>query len=216
LIVTKYIFDRYTGEDEGFMTRIRTKLVCGEALSAWALKLGLQKFLMMNSKALQRQWNLNPSKLEDASEALVGALFEDCGISACRNFIYNLLKRVDFVEVERDTNWKESLMRHLQGMYANMCSNNIGQDMFTPMYAVEDFGGDGNDVKQFRVSVSIGGRVFGRGIDRKKKAAEQMAAHLALVQITESGRLPLYSNKSTLRIPNLGMGHPNVTLTCAP
>lgn len=209
LVVTKYIYDRYPSCDEGFITRIRTKLVCGTALSAWALQLGLQNHIMMNRKAMDQEWYLNPSKLEDTFEAFLGALFVDQGIAACRDFVYPMLDQKDFDEVEKDCNFKDVLMRHMQAVWSNaIASNDINraQADFMPQYSVIAACGP-DHMRVFHVNVSIGGVFMGTGSDLKKKAAEQEAARQALIRITNHGTLPVFSNKQTMYLPDIGQDY---------
>jgi ribonuclease-3 len=206
LVVTKYIYDKYPTCDEGFITRIRTKLVCGTSLSAWALALGLQRHLMMNKKALDQEWNLNPSKLEDTFEALLGALFVDKGIAACRDFIYPLLDAMDFDEVEKDLNYKDVLMRHMQAVWSNtIAADGISrpQSEFMPLYTVAAANGPDHQ-RIFHVNVSIGGVFMGMGSDTKKRFAEQESARMALIHITRNGTLPVFSSKQSMYLPHIG------------
>ena len=206
LVVTKYIYDKYPTCDEGFITRIRTKLVCGTSLSAWALALGLQHHIMMNRKAMDQEWNLNPSKLEDTFEALLGALFVDKGIAACRDFIYPLLDAMDFEEVEKDLNYKDVLMRHCQALWSNAIAAdgiNRAQADFMPQYKVAAAHGPDHQ-RIFHVLVSIGGVYMGMGRDTKKKLAEQESARMALIKITNNGTLPVFSSKQSMYLPHIG------------
>ena len=69
-IITKFLFDRYEERQEGFLTKARTKLVRSETLAAIALKLGLNKLVLMDERVpemdgiiTQRSWktSLKPS-----------------------------------------------------------------------------------------------------------------------------------------------------------
>lgn len=78
LSVADYLYHRYPGEDEGFMTRLRTRIVCGSRLGEFAEKLGLQHFAVI-SRYVEAINNgrKNYKVLEDIFEAFVGAMFED-------------------------------------------------------------------------------------------------------------------------------------------
>ena len=78
LSVADYLYHRYPDEDEGFMTRLRTRIVCGSRLGEFAEKLGLQHFAVI-SRYVEAINNgrKNYKVLEDIFEAFVGAMFED-------------------------------------------------------------------------------------------------------------------------------------------
>ena len=88
LIVTKYLYEKYPNENEGFLTRIRTKLVSGKALSKIAFQLSFHEFIVMNEKGMKNEWNKNPRLLEDALEAFIGSIYLDMGLEVASTFIY--------------------------------------------------------------------------------------------------------------------------------
>ena len=67
-IIAKYLYDNYPDENEGFMTKLMTRLVSGKCLSQIAKNMGLQHHIRMNEKALRQTWNENARILEDALE----------------------------------------------------------------------------------------------------------------------------------------------------
>lgn len=77
-VVAKYLFERYPDQDEGFMTRIRTKLVNGQTLANFAIILGLPEFLVISRHVEERCNGRNNFRiLEDAFESFIGSLFLD-------------------------------------------------------------------------------------------------------------------------------------------
>ena len=77
-VVAKYLFERYPDQDEGFMTRIRTKLVNGQTLGNFAELIGLPEFLLISRHVEERCKGRESYRiLEDAFESFVGALFLD-------------------------------------------------------------------------------------------------------------------------------------------
>jgi ribonuclease-3 len=90
-VITKFLYDKFEERQEGFLTKARTKLVRGETLARIASKLNLYKWIQMDEKGMRNEWNKNPKILEDAFEALVGAIYMDLGLlHAKRVFIENL------------------------------------------------------------------------------------------------------------------------------
>lgn len=191
LIVTDLLYRMYPREDEGFLTRVRTKLVRGKSLCEWAKVHEMDKLLLMNSKALDQSWNTNTKKLEDTFEAVVGALYVDMGIGACRSFLENIIeKTTNFDEAIQDDNYKDMLMRKMQTVHSEMVAANMqcsqyGVDIM-PQYTVVDTSGEDHR-KVFHVQVAIEGKVLGYGSAMQKRQAEQMAAKEALGAIGYAG-----------------------------
>jgi ribonuclease-3 len=168
-VVTRYLFERYPRSSEGFLTRIRTKLVSGMTLCTLASKLGLQDLVVMNDRANRLGWRNNDRIKEDIFEAIVGALYLDQGIPTCRRWIVQLLEtHVDWDHLLEDTNFKDILMRTCQ---AN------GWEL--PEYRMEQASGPEHQ-RQFTVAVWVRGARVSEGADCSKKRAEQHAARLAL------------------------------------
>jgi len=90
-VIAKYLFDRFSSEDEGFLTRMRTKLVNGEALGNFACKIGLNPFLLLSRHVEERCNGRNNYRiLEDAFESFIGAIFLDSNNVDLNEFYQNL------------------------------------------------------------------------------------------------------------------------------
>jgi ribonuclease-3 len=171
-VVAKYLYDKYPQADEGFLTRVRTKLVSGKCLSDLSYKLGLHRFVIMNQKAMRKGWNTNPRILEDVFESLVACLYLDLGLATAKGWLLSVLERyVDFRDIVRDTNYKDILIRHAQACGAPLPEFRVLNDpqvTKTPL---------------FDVVVVVHGMPCGRGSDTCKKGAEQLAAYRALLAL---------------------------------
>lgn len=186
-IVTDMLYKRFPHQDEGFLTRVRTKLVRGSSLHDWAVKHNLEELILMNSKALEQNWNTNAKKLEDTFEAIVGALYLDIGMSGCKAFLLRIINDVvDFDEAVKDNNYKDILMRRMQMVHSEMVNSNINKTQYgtdiMPQYSVIDTFGEDHQ-KIFKVAVSIDGKVLGTGQATQKRQAEQHAAYQALCEM---------------------------------
>ena len=93
-VVANYLFERFPQEDEGFMTRIRTKLVNGQTLGMFARNIGLTEFLLI-SRHVEERCNGRESYriLEDAFESFIGAIFLDCNEIDLNGYYNNLYKK---------------------------------------------------------------------------------------------------------------------------
>ena len=116
-VITKFLFDRHESKQEGFLTKARTKLVRCETLAKIALKLGLNKLVIMDEKGMRNEWNNNPKILEDVFEALIGAIYMDIGLIHAKTFILRIYQDPCFVDMNSimvDDNYKDHLMRYCQ------------------------------------------------------------------------------------------------------
>jgi ribonuclease III len=168
-VVAKFLFDRFPEADEGFLTRVRTKLVSGKFLAELSARLGLQHLITMNRKAIQQGWFNNPRIMEDVFESLVGCIYLDLGLMPARNFLLAVIEQYSrFDDVLKDTNYKDALMRYAQA-----------NGMPLPEYRVLN---DPQLTRQplFTVVAVLNGTAFGSGTDGSKKGAEQRAAEESL------------------------------------
>ena len=162
-VITKFLFDRYEKEQEGFLTKARTKLVRGEMLAQIALKLGLDKWIQMDEKGMRNNWNKNPKILEDVFESLIGAIYLDLGLLHAKQFvlkIYEDPQMVDMRCLQVDDNFKDKTMR-----FSQMHSLPL------PEYRIFS-----HENGIFTIDMYINNHFLGRGTGKNKKLAEQMAA----------------------------------------
>jgi ribonuclease-3 len=166
-IITKYLYDKYCSEEEeGFLTKVRTKFVRGSTLSTISESLGLYELVIMDDKGIKKGWNRNPKIMEDVLEALIGAIYLDLGIFHTKQFIFRLIERFP-IDME-DDNYKDQLMRFCQHSRINL-----------PVYVIESQTGG-----IFSVAVFINEIFYGRGTGTTKKQAEQCAAREAIKNTT--------------------------------
>ena len=112
--VSMYLFHRYPKEDEGFMTRLQTKLEDKKNLAMLSKELGLNKFFIL-SKQIESVGGRTLEKVhEDVFEAFMGALFLSVGFEPCILLLINLLETsIDYSEkLYKDNNYKDTLLRH--------------------------------------------------------------------------------------------------------
>ena len=162
-VVTKWLFDRYESQQEGFPTKARTKLVRGETLAAIARKLQLHDMILMDEKGMRNKWNNNTKILEDVFEALCGAIYMDLGLLHTKEFILRIYEDPAFVDMQCllvDDNFKDHLMRYCQ-------TNNYP----LPEYRIAD-----HTEGVFVIDAYVKDTFLGRGWAKSKKQAEQNAA----------------------------------------
>lgn len=161
-VVTKFLFDRHEKEQEGFLTKARTKMVRGTTLAALAQKLEFDKWILMDEKGMRNGWNTNPKILEDVFEAFIGAIYLDLGMVHAKRFILESFEKVETNMT--DDNYKDQLMRWCQA----------------EKIALPDYRVDSHRDGTFMVTVIVDGQESGCGFASTKKQAEQNAAQLLL------------------------------------
>lgn len=173
-VVADFLYHRFRSENEGFLTRLRSKLVNGHALARAARKLGVGEIVSMSENMVQKDGRDNPSILADALEALIGAIYLDLGSDPARDFVHRvMLDNVNLAGLaEHKDNFKSLLLEHVQA----------GNDE-QPRYEIVSEEGPGHS-RRFTVEVFVGDRALGRGTAGNKKSAEQRAAKVALERLT--------------------------------
>jgi ribonuclease III len=169
LIVTEVIFSRFPSADEGFMTKLRAKLVKGDTLYRFAHYLELNEILEVGDRARGQGIELSKSVLADVFEAVTAAVYLTEGYEKTYQFIESVLdSTLDLNEVSTVVdNYKSELLEYTQA---------TGYPL--PRYRVISESGPGHD-KTFEVAVSVGQADYGSGVGKSKKEAEQLAAREA-------------------------------------
>ncbi len=175
LVVAEYLFEEFPDKDEGFLTKIRAKLVNRIALADAAESIHLVDFILVSKNLSNTFKNGSRTVLADATEALIGAIYLDSGLEGAKAFIHKVLiepnSKDDFYLI--DENFKSQLLEYAQ---ANKLDN--------PVYSViKEEGPQHNRI--FTIKVEIGNVEYGKGRGKNKKTAEQNAAHVALQKILD-------------------------------
>lgn len=179
VIVSMYLFHRYPRQDEGFMTRLQTKIEDKKNLAIMSKEIGLSKFFII-SKQIESMNGRNLEKIhEDVFESFIGALFLSNGFEPCMFLIVNLLETlIDYSEkLYCDNNYKDQLLRvHHQNKWK------------FPQYVTIHFEGPphkrkyimGVERHDVQPDDPIEKRCVSFGIGSSKKEGEQNAAKMAL------------------------------------
>ena len=194
-VVALYLYERYAGKGEGFLTRLRTRIVNNKMLGELAKKLGLEPWIIVSRHVEEvcvgGRGNLR--LLGSMLEAWIYALFKNFedskspgvgstgsggskGFKVVRTFLVNVIQRhVNFVElITDDTNFKDQLLRHFQATYHQ-----------PPRYREVSVVGPPHD-RVFTMGVidpANDTKVIAKATARNKKVAEQEASRLALAAL---------------------------------
>lgn len=168
LIAAEILFEKFPKANEGFLTKIRSKLVKGETLAKLSTELGIKDILELGDRSEQEK--ISKSILADAFESIVAAIYITQGYPSAFLFVSKVFdKQVDFKKlVNQVDNYKSVLLEYTQA-----------NKMSLPDYKVISESGPGHD-KVFEIKVSVDSKELGVGEGKSKKSAEQEAAKVAL------------------------------------
>lgn len=164
-IVAEYLFQKYPNSNEGFLTKMRSKIVKRKTLNRIADDMGIDVVLQDNNDT-----RLSESMKGNALEALVGAIYLEKGFDVTKDIVVKkiLRRHLNIQELEdNDDNYKSQLLE--------FCQKN-GNDI--DYRVIERFKMDNRD--RFRIAVYVNGKEIASGEDFNKKSAEQNASFKAL------------------------------------
>ncbi len=173
-VISDMLMKNYPNDPEGSLSKKRASIVNEEALSDFAKSLLIHENLNLGKGERKTGGDKNPRLLSSALEALIGALYEDCGIQNTYSMIESLF--ADFLKDLKDhPDYESDYKTRLQEIVQRKRHT-------TPHY--ELIGESGPDhQKHFEVEVSVSGQVLAIGGGKSKKNAEQDAAKKALEKV---------------------------------
>lgn len=176
LTVAEFLYNYFPEKDEGFLTKVRAKIVNRSALAKVAMDIKLDEFILIGKNLSRSFKRASKTVLADALEAMVGAMYLDSGIEEAKNFIDRILIQPTIKQGEFliDENFKSQLLEYAQANKMNI-----------PSYQVVDETGPQHK-RIFIVKVEISGREYGIGKGGNKKTAEQNAARAAMATLMQS------------------------------
>ena len=170
IIVSEYLYTKYSNVPEGQLTKMRSNGVCESTLARLAKKINLGNYIYLAKGENLGGGRNKPSILADVFEAVVGAIYLDGGFSNAKKFVEEfMINRTDFSLSINDDKTK------LQEVLQKKGNKKI-------QYLIVKEKGPAHD-KEFVIQVSCDGKVIGMGKGKSKKVAEQNAAREALVSL---------------------------------
>ncbi|MEX0609163.1 MAG: ribonuclease III [Balneolaceae bacterium] len=168
LIAAEILFNEYPKKDEGFLTKIRAKLVRGETLSELSKNLGLEELMELGERSASSKVSKNI--LADAFESLIAAIYITKGYLHAYQFVDDVIKKHLVLDelVKVMDNYKSALLEYTQA-----------KKLPLPNYISVTESGPGHN-RTFEVKVMVGENELGRGKGKSKKKAEQEAAKKAI------------------------------------
>ena len=167
LIVAEYLFKKYPFKDEGFLTKIRSKIVSRESLNNLGRKVGLKE--LINFKNVNEYSKNYKSIYGDALEAIIGAVYLDVGFEYCQEYIVKniIIPYYNFDELVNKThNFKSKILEWSQKEKKLI--------KFSTKKIILK-----NNSSQFESILIIENKEISKGFGSNKKSAEKDASRLA-------------------------------------
>jgi ribonuclease-3 len=169
-IVADIVYHKFSGQAEGFLTNIRSKIVQRETLNRIAVDIGLDKMIQTTARTNTHKNHIYGNALE----AFIGAAFLDKGFDMTRKFIerkiigacLNMEKLA-----KKEVNFKSKLIEWSQ-------KNKIALRFELIEHFADE---DHNQVFQSRVV--LGDMLMGVGVGYSKKESHQQAAKVAVKKL---------------------------------
>ena len=177
-VVSDILYQNYGKKQEGFLTNLRSKLVCRRTLNKLAVDLGLDKLIRHTGAVTTGH---NSFMNGNAFEAFIGAIYLDRGYNHCYRFLNDVVFKhyinID-KEAKQDGNFKSSIIEWCQ------------KHQFTIAFVQEESRENNfSNVPVFHSQVIIEGINCGNGDGYSKKESDQNAAKQALQNVKHNKQL---------------------------
>lgn len=171
LAVSRLLYDRFAGSDEGDLTRVRAHLVREDSLHRAALMLRLADVLRLSEGEARGGGAQRPSILADAMEAVLGAVYLDGGYEAALSLVSQLFGEV--ITSTTADSWRKDAKTELQEWLQ-------GRRLPVPGYRIVATRGQAH-AQTFEVECAVPSLDMAcTGEGRSRRAAEQEAARKTL------------------------------------
>ncbi len=200
-VIAEALYEKFPKHDEGDLTRMRSSLVKGVTLAEVARDFNLGECLILGPGELKSGGHRRESILEDAIEAIIGAVYLDSNIERCKALILNWFeKRLTVIKPGNEQkDPKTRLQEFLQGRKIPL-----------PSYEVIDTTGQSHN-QEFTVRCQtsvINEAVVAKGTSRRK--AEQAAAQQILSLIDKNNETKKKTSKQAkLEKPRHTLSNPS-------
>ena len=175
-MLSDFLFEKFPDASEGFLTKIRSRIVNRDVLNNLAISMGLNNLLISNVGSLNSTRNL----YGDALEALIGAVFLDKGFKRTKKLFISRVfnKYLDLNQiVQTDTDYKSLVFEWVQ-KHKNELSFSYNEEYDSKMKK-----------SVFWATLSIDHEEISSGQGSSKKEAEQEAANKAWIKLNNLNTL---------------------------
>ncbi len=167
LCMSTYLYYSYSYQ-EGVLTQKRAQAVREEALNIYADKIELNKYILLGKGEEKTGGRNNRAIIADAFEAVLGAIY----ITYDFNKVYAVFNKIVVPYLNEVLNIKD---------YKSIFQEEMQSEKRSIRYEIIFESGPSND-KTFEAAVYVDDLIYGKGIGKTKKEAEQNAAKEALLK----------------------------------
>ncbi len=131
LVIAEFLMEKYPEYNEGSLSKTQAKLISGPTLTLIANKIDLASMLILSNGELKIGGSFNKNNLENALEALIGAIYQDSDFINAKKFILNFWQ--DFLKSDNldfNIDYISNLQEIIQGKFKKL-----------PIYLFEKIGG---------------------------------------------------------------------------
>ena len=163
-VSSDYLFIEFPDKNEGFLTKLRSKMVSRQMLNEVAKRIGLDSYVITHSSS-----NLSQKHIYgDAFEAMMGAIYLDQGYDFVNRLLINKIF-VEYIKVDQltqsETDFKSRLIEWCQKNHHTIHFDTVNDKTYSSTHPF------------FYSKVLIDGIEMGYGAGESKKEAEQRAAY---------------------------------------
>lgn len=169
IIVSDHLFHKFPDQPEGQLSKLRSTLVCTQSLSSFARSIDLGMYMHLGKGEEISGGRDRDSILENAFEAVIGAIYLDGGLEKAREFVLRFIPNDLNIE-------KTQILSDFKTALQEIIQQNPEEKLRYML--VSESGPDHQ--KEFEVDVCLNSNVIGSGRGKSKKQAEQYAAKQAL------------------------------------
>jgi ribonuclease-3 len=162
--VSDILFRKFPEKNEGELTKIRSRLVSRRALNKWGRELGVENYILISDKMKKFMTQRQTHIIENTVEAIIGAVYLDQGFKKAYGFIEEYMDQQDYHSI---VDFKSTLQEYTVEKFSELPEYETVLEQGPPHH------------KEFRITVSVKGKVYGEGAGPNKKTAQQNAAEEA-------------------------------------
>lgn len=177
LVISKYLYQKYPDSKEGVLSKLRGEIVADKTLAKFAIKLGLNSFILLSDNERKSGGECKQSILACAFEAFLGAIYLSYSYETVEEFIV-LNFSCDMCKIEDNLekiNPKQQLQEYTQEL----------KHILPEYILISKTGSEHNSV--FEMGVYFDGNLLAKGVGSSKKSAQQDAAKNALDYLKREG-----------------------------
>jgi ribonuclease-3 len=161
-VIANYLYSKFPLKDEGFLTKMRSRIVSRDNINRLSKKLGLHEFV----ETVKHNNTISKSYEGDALEAIIGAVFMDFGYKKTEHFIVNRLVNIHL-------NMDE--IEHTEIDFKSRVIEYSHKEKKSFEFVIDQEGGKGQS-DYYKISLFIGIEKVSEGVGKSKKGAEQQAS----------------------------------------